>query len=136
MTGEVIVNRYPGTRLRLPCAWYSFRMNKARRIVICAVPILLMIGLIPLVRNDYALTLLYIGIIVLALLVHRRKYDVIAFFVGFVLMTVAEYLFILTGVEIFLRNTLFGVMPLWLPFLWGYGFVSMKHIEQIVSRKD
>ena len=95
-----------------------------------------MIGLIPLVKNDYILTLIFIGIIVLAFLIHRRKYDVTAFIVGFFLMTIAEYLFILTGVEVFLRNTLFGVMPLWLPFLWAYGFVTMKHIEQIISRKS
>ena len=111
-------------------------MKKAKNILLNSIPILAMIGLIPLVKNDYILTLLFVGIIVLAFLIHRRKYDILAFFVGFVLMTIAEYLFIMTGVEIFLRNTLFGVMPLWLPFLWGYGFVTMKHIEQIISRKS
>lgn len=111
-------------------------MKKLRRLVLDALPILLMIGLIPLVANDYLLTALYVAIIVLAFLIHPRKYDRIAFALGFVLMTVAEYLFISTGVEVFLRDSLFGVMPLWLPFLWGYGFVSMKHIVQIISRKD
>ncbi len=111
-------------------------MKKVKNILINSIPILVMIGLIPLVKNDYILTLLFIGIILLAFFVHRRKYDVLAFFVGFFLMTIAEYLFIKTGVEIFLRNSLFGVMPLWLPFLWGYGFVSMKHIEQTISRKS
>lgn len=111
-------------------------MRKLKRILLDSIPVLVMIGLIPLVKNDYILTGLYIVIIILAFLIHPRKYDRLAFVVGFFLMTLAEYLFISTGVEIFLRNSLFGVMPLWLPFLWGYGFVSMKHIVQILTRKD
>jgi hypothetical protein len=37
-----------------------------------------------------------------------------------------EYLFISTGVETFNRNSLFGIMPLWLPLLWAYAFVAIK----------
>lgn len=111
-------------------------MRKLKRIFLNSIPVLAMIGLIPFVKNDYILTGLYVVIIILAFLIHPRKYDRLIFAVGFFLMTLAEYLFISTGVEVFLRNSLFGVMPLWLPFLWGYGFVSMKHIIQILTRKD
>ncbi len=38
----------------------------------------------------------------------------------------SEYFFISTGVETFIRNSLFGVMPLWLPILWGYGFIAIR----------
>jgi hypothetical protein len=46
--------------------------------------------------------------------------------VGVVVLTISEYFFVSTGVEIFLRNSLLGVMPLWLPVLWGYAFVVMR----------
>ena len=111
-------------------------MKKAKKIFLNCIPILAMMALIPLVSNDYVLTLLHVIIIGIAFSIYRRKYDVTAFIVGFVLMTVAEYLFIRTGVETFARDSLFGVMPLWLPFLWGYGFVSMKHIVQVISRPE
>ena len=45
---------------------------------------------------------------------------------GLIIMIIAEYFFIKTGVETFNRNSLVGVMPLWLPFLWGYAFIAIK----------
>jgi hypothetical protein len=101
-------------------------MNKIFRIALNAIPVLLMIGLIPIVANDYILTLLYGVIIVAALMVWRSPNDLLIFAFGFVVMIVSEYLFISTGVETFNRTTLLGIMPLWLPFLWGYGFVAIR----------
>ena len=43
-------------------------------------------------------------------------------------MFFGEYFFIKTGVKTFNRNTLFNIMPLWLPFLWAYVFVAIKRI--------
>ena len=42
------------------------------------------------------------------------------------ILFVAEALFISTGVETFERKTLLGIMPLWLPLLWGYIFLAMR----------
>jgi hypothetical protein len=52
---------------------------------------------------------------------------------GFFIMIVAEYFFVMTGVETFRRNTLFGLMPLWLPFLWAYGYVAIKRAIEILA---
>ena len=91
-----------------------------------------MIGLIPFVQNDYILTLLYVVIIIGAFVLKRTSNDFFVLAFGFAVMTVSEYLFISTGVETFNRNTLFGLMPLWLPFLWGYGFVAIKRSIEIL----
>ncbi|MCR4275899.1 MAG: hypothetical protein NUV90_00750 [Candidatus Parcubacteria bacterium] len=107
-------------------------MKKFYHIFLNAVPILLMIGLIPFVSNDYTLTLLYIAIIIVGFALKWMPNDVLIFTFGFVAMIVSEYLFIGTGVETFNRNTLFGLMPLWLPFLWGYGFVAIKRSVEIL----
>ena len=48
-------------------------------------------------------------------------------------MIISEAIFISTGVETFIRNSLFGLMPLWLPFLWGYCFVAMKRAIKILN---
>lgn len=107
--------------------------NKFFQLILNALPILVMIGLIPLIQDDFILTGLYIGIIVLALLIKREPKDLTILVFGFFIMIVSEYLFVTTGVEIFNRNSLLGVMPLWLPFLWAYGFVAIKRGARIIS---
>jgi len=101
-------------------------MNTIYKIFLNAVPVLLMIILIPIVIDDYFLAALYVVIIAFMFMTHRNVSDLSIFFFGLVIMTSSEYLFISTGVETFDRQTLFGLMPLWLPLLWGYGFVAIK----------
>lgn len=110
-------------------------MQKSLKIFLNSIPILIMIGLIPLVKNDYLLTVFYFVIIVVSLkLIKFKKNDVIILLFGFIIMIVFEYIFISTGVETFIRNSLFGVMPLWLPFLWSYGFVAIKRSVEILDQ--
>ena len=107
--------------------------NKVSQIILNAVPVLVMIGLIPLVRNDYVLTGIYGAIIVITLFIKREKNDLLIATFGFFIMIVFEYLFINTGVETFQRNSLLCLMPLWLPFLWAYGFVAIKRSVLILN---
>lgn len=107
--------------------------NKIIQISVNAIPVLLMIGLIPFIENDYLLTGAYIAIMVGSFLIKREKNDFLFLGFGFGVMIIAEYLFISTGVETFNRQSLFGVMPLWLPFLWAYAFVAMKRGINILN---
>jgi hypothetical protein len=93
-----------------------------------------MIKLITLVESDYILAAIYAIIIFVSLkIIKCRKKDVVVFIFGLVAMTVFEYIFISTGVETFTRNSLLGLMPLWLPLLWAYGFVAMKRSLEILQ---
>lgn len=107
--------------------------NKIINIFLNIIPILVMIGLIPIIQNDYYLTVAYIGIIIISFLVKKEKGEIPIFFLGFFMMMLSEIVFVSTGVETFVRNTLFGLMPLWLPFLWGYGFVAIKRGIKILE---
>jgi hypothetical protein len=108
-------------------------IEKIYKIFIETIPVLIMIGLIPLIKNDYSLTLAYIVIIAVSLLVKYEKKEYILFIFGFIIMIVFESIFISTGVEVFERNSLFGLMPLWLPFLWAYGFIAIKRCVGILK---
>lgn len=108
-------------------------MYKIYKILINATPVILMIGLIPLIENDYVLSLFYVVIIVSAFLIKKEKGDVTAFIAGLVIMVISEYFFIKTGVETFNRTSLFNVMPIWLSILWAYGFVAIKRVLNILS---
>ncbi len=108
-------------------------MKKTSHIFLNALPILIMVGLIPLVPNDYNLLLVYILIIGAAFYVKIEKNDILIFIFGFFIMLASEYLFIKTDVETFQRNSLFGTMPVWLPLLWAYGFVAIKRAINILD---
>lgn len=93
-----------------------------------------MIGLIPLVLNDYLLALIYAGIAAVSFFMKREKNDFVAYAFGLIVITISEYFFIQTGVEIFIRNSFLGVMPIWLPLLWAYAFVVIKRSLRILDR--
>ena len=112
-------------------------MQKVLKIFLNSIPTLIMIGLIPLVQNDYILTVLDIGIIALLLIfIKCKQNDIVAFLFGFIIITFFEYIFVSTGVEVFTRTSLFGIMPLWLPFLWAYGFVAIKRSLGILNNYE
>lgn len=108
-------------------------MKKGWHIFLNALPAIGMIALIPFVQNDYILALVDLVIVVVSLLIHREKNDLPVFVFGFVVMIICEYLFVSTGVEVFYRHTLFGLMPVWLPILWGYGFIGIKRGIRIIE---
>lgn len=108
--------------------------NKALKIVISIIPILIMIGLIPLIKNDYWLALIYAVIIITSWAIKYEKGEYIFLLFGFFAMTISEYFFVSTGVETFNRHSLFALMPIWLPPLWGYGFVVMRRSINILNQ--
>jgi len=107
--------------------------KKVKKITIQLLPIVLMIVLIPIVQNDYVLLSLYTIIIIIAFVIEYKKLDWIFFVFALLMMTVLEALFISTGVEVFQRNSLLGLMPIWLPVLWAYSFVVMKRMIKILE---
>lgn len=111
-------------------------MKNIYLIFLNSIPVLIMLGLIPLISNDYLLAALYIVIITVSLALKQTQNDLPVLVFGFFVMIASEYLFISTGVETFYRNTLFGLMPLWLPFLWAYGFVAIKRSIEIINIKN
>ncbi len=115
------------------CALYLNSMLKTLKIIKEASPVALMVLLIPLITNDYYLALTYIGITVISFLIKRERNDILIFFFGLVAMTISETFFLKTGVETFHRATLFGIMPIWLPILWAYGFVAIKRGVRILE---
>ncbi|MCX6756986.1 MAG: DUF2878 family protein [Candidatus Nomurabacteria bacterium] len=109
-------------------------MKKGIKIFLNSTPILIMIGLIAVVHNDYILTIIYIVIIAISLFIKKEKKWISIFTFGFFIMIISESIFISTGVETFTRNSLFGIMPLWLPFLWGYGFIVIRKGIKILEQ--
>lgn len=89
-------------------------------------PIIILIILIPFVQNDFVLAAIYFLTFIIYSYFYPLKNDWIVYMIGLVAMTFFEFIFISTGVETFNRNSLFGIMPLWLPFLWAFAFVILR----------
>lgn len=107
-------------------------MQKIFKIFLNSIPVLVMVGLINLIENDYYLALVYVFVIFISFKIKRQKHELRILFLGFFIMTFFEYIFVMTGTEHFKRNSLFGIMPIWLPLLWAYGFVAIKRSIQIL----
>lgn len=113
------------------------RLTKlAEKTIFEALPVLLMVLLIPFVSNDLTLTLIFSVVIIASFYVKLGKGDLTLFFSGLALMTLFEAIFVSTGVETFTRKSLFGMMPLWLPLIWGYGFVVIKRFVVMLKLAD
>ena len=108
-------------------------IKKILGIIANAIPAIIMIALIPFIKNDYWLTGIYALIIIIYLVLRREKNDMLFLILGFIIMLISEYIFIKTGVEQFNRKSLLGIMPLWLPFLWANAFVVIKRAIVILS---
>ena len=107
--------------------------TKVLKIFLNIIPVILMIAIIPIFTNDYLLTAIYVVIIAISLMFKYEKKDYLFLILGFLIMIISEYFFVSTGVETFTRNSLFGIMPLWLPFLWAYAFVIIKRAVIILN---
>lgn len=108
-------------------------MKKLIKIFFYILPIIIMIWLIPLIQNDYLLSFIYLAFILALFYYKREKNDLLFIIFWFFWMLISETIFIKTWVETFTRNSLFGIMPLWLPFLWAYSILTMKKIIKILD---
>ncbi|TSD00418.1 MAG: hypothetical protein Athens071425_617 [Parcubacteria group bacterium Athens0714_25] len=106
--------------------------EKLLKIIPNLIPITLMVGLIPIIANDYVLLLAYVFVISISFWIKYEKREYVYFSFGLVIMVFSEWIFVSTGVETFTRNSLLGVMPIWLPVLWAYAFVAMKRAVVIL----
>lgn len=109
-------------------------MKIALTIFAYSLPLLAMIGLIPFIHDGALLTALFILPALLYFIKNPTKKNYLVYTVGLVAMTLSESIFLTTGVERFRDETLFGIMPLWLPFLWAYGFLVIKDSLLLIEK--
>lgn len=97
--------------------------------------ITVMVGLAVFVKNDYVITVIYLGIIMTSVTIKKERIDLPILATGFSGTLIGEYLFISTGIETFNRTSLLGIMPLWLPFLWSYICLAAKRVFWMVIKE-
>ena len=99
-------------------------------------PVIIMIALIPVINNDWVLVAVYASFIIILLLIKLEKNELAIFVSSAIILALFEFIFISTGVETFNRNSLFSIMPVWLPLLWGYAMIAGKRFVLYVNERN
>ena len=104
-------------------------MRKLTKVFIETLPILFGIFLSYLFWQDNVLLLIIYLVLTLGLIYfHKDKPEFIIFAYGILIGAIVEVIGTqISGYQSFTKPD-FGGIPIWLPIVWGYGFVAMKRI--------
>ncbi len=109
-------------------------MNKISKVLLETGPILFGILLSYLFwQNSIVLLTLYLTLTLGLIYLHKDKSELIIFAYGIVIGTLVEILGTqVSGYQSFTKPDFRGI-PMWLPIVWGYGFIAMKRIGLILK---
>jgi len=100
------------------------------------IPLFLALVVFIFIKNEWLIAL---GVLVLLLITfkiryYKNEYKIFIFgiIIGFIFEVSGDYIYKLQYWE---SASLFGV-PVWLPLLWGYGFIFIRRIGNILLNKD
>lgn len=109
-------------------------MTKFYRVFVETLPILLGILLSYLFWERTAvLAIIYVALAITLISFHKDKKEFIIFAYGIIIGLLVEVIGTqISSYQSFAKPDFFGI-PLWLPIVWGYGFVAMKRIGFVLA---
>lgn len=112
------------------------KMDKLLKVSLETLPIILGIFLSYLLwQNTVLLFLVYLTLTLGLTYLHKDKQEFIIFAYGIFIGTLVEVAGTqVSGYQSFTKPDFLGI-PIWLPVVWGYGFIAMKRIGIILSKQ-
>lgn len=112
----------------------TFNMDKFSKIFLETLPIVLGIFLSYLLwQNTVLLFLVYLTFTLGLIYLHKDKTEFIIFAYGILIGILVEVVGTkVSGYQSFTKPDFLGI-PIWLPIVWGYGFIAMKRIGAILK---
>ena len=109
-------------------------MSKLTKVFIETLPILFGILLSYLFWKDNVLLFIIYLVLTLGLIYfHKDKTEFVIFAYGILIGVIVEVIGTqISGYQSFTKPN-FGGIPMWLPIVWGYGFVAMKRIGFVIK---
>ena len=109
-------------------------MNKLSKVFIETLPILFGILLSYLFwQNNILLFIIYLVLTLGLIYFHKDKAEFVIFAYGILIGAIVEVIGTqISGYQSFTKPDLGGI-PMWLPVVWGYGFVAMKRIGFVLK---
>ncbi len=98
------------------------------------IPLFFLLFISLFTKNEFLISIILIGMLLITFKIKYYKNEWKIFLFGIII----GFLFELTGSIIYKlqyweQGTLFG-MPIWLPLFWGYGFVFIRRIGNLIAR--
>ena len=109
-------------------------MQRLLKVLIETLPILFGILLSYLFWQSNVLLFIIYFVLTLGLIYfHKDKTELVVFIYGILIGTIVEVIGTqISGYQSFTKPD-FGGIPMWLPIVWGYGFVAMKRIGFVLE---
>lgn len=98
-----------------------------------AIPVLLMILLIPLMASELNMTGLYLAIILVSLLIKYERGDLMLLLSGLIISTLFFEILIFFKIIQFTTASLIN-LPIWFPLIWAHGFILIKRCTKILEQ--
>lgn len=109
-------------------------MKKTLEIIKEFIPILIGFIAIWIIRQEIIISIILILILLLTFKIKYNKNEIYLFIfgiiTGFVIEVGSDLIYKLQYWE---NGSLFGI-PIWLPLLWGYGFIFIRRIGNIIVK--
>lgn len=106
-----------------------------KRILVPLIPFLIAQAFIPLVRGELWLTIIITAMLLVTLRIRYERGEwkvmVLGIVVGFIVEVVTFSVYRLQHWD---NASLFGV-PYWLPIIWGYGFLIIRRVGNMMVRE-
>lgn len=84
-------------------------------------------------QNNVLLFIIYFVLTLGLIYVHKDKTELIIFAYGAVIGAIVEIIGTrVSGYQSFIKPD-FGGIPMWLPIVWGYGFIAMERIGFVIQ---
>lgn len=84
-------------------------------------------------QNTLVLSLIYLAASLLLIYLHKDRTEFMIFLYGALIGSIVEVIGVnISGYQSFSKPDILGI-PIWLPIVWGYGFVAIKRIGSAIK---
>ena len=108
-------------------------MNKINKSIIELLPIILGLILIIFLRTELEIFTIVFLIILLSFKLKYHQGEIYLFLFGFIIGIILEFFGNMLLGQRWAEASFFSI-PIWLPFAWGYGFIIIRRIGNIVVK--
>lgn len=107
--------------------------SKTKEIIIELIPILIVLLLLCLFRNEIAITILTLLAIIFTFTIKYQKNEAYIFLFGLIIGIILELIGNFLLGQSWPDASFFSI-PIWLPLTWGYGFIIIRRIGDIIIK--
>ncbi len=108
-------------------------MKKPTKIALEIIPTIIMLLMLIFIKSEIGLTILALLVITATFMIKYQKKEVYVFLFGAIIGIILELIGNFLLGQSWPQASFFTI-PIWLPLTWGYGFVLIRRIGEIIVK--